>query len=103
MLLFPTNPLRKFLIDQCISTFASRNIDCVFTANESLAHYTPYWTMVRHEDGRVTYFDGTALSHGYTQRQQFPNMCFAKNDLVFVINPKNLKSPKPSLFGRHQS
>ena len=55
--------------------------------------------MVRHEDGRVTYFDGTALSHGYTQRQQFPNMCFAKNDLVFVINPKNLKSPKPSLFG----
>ena len=42
VLLFPTNPLRKVShIDQCISTFASRNIDCVFTANESPAHYTP--------------------------------------------------------------
>lgn len=100
VLLFPTNPLRQLRhIEDSIELFYSSCVDSVLTVNEAPAHYTPYWTMVRDEDGILRYFDGQDIRFGYTRRQDFPKKCYAKNDLVFVIRPANLFEQVPSLFG----
>ena len=100
LLLFPTNPLRQSRhIEQCLDLFYSSGADSVLTVNESPAHYTPYWTLVRDGDGVVRYFGGKDIRLGYERRQDFPQQCFAKNDLVFVIRPQNLFGTQPSLYG----
>lgn len=100
ILLFPTNPLRQVShIENCVAQFFARGMDSVITVNESPAHYTPYWTLVRDDDGQVRYFDGSDIRKGYTRRQDFPRTCYAKNDLVFVLKPQNLSGELPSLFG----
>jgi len=100
VLLFPTNPLRESRhIDECIDLFSSSNVHSVITVNESPAHYTPYWTLVRDQNRKVTYFGGQDIRQGYDRRQDFPKQCFSKNDLVFVIQPDNLFGEMPSLYG----
>jgi len=100
LLLFPTNPLRQVEhIEDCIEIFSKSGVDSVITVNESPAHYTPYWTLVRDNDGIVSYFGGQDIRKGYTRRQEFPQQCYAKNDLIFVVKPKNLFDELPSLYG----
>jgi CMP-N,N'-diacetyllegionaminic acid synthase len=101
ILLFATCPIRQTRhIEEAIALFKTSGADSVISANESPAHYTPYWTLVRDPEGRVTYFGGQDIRRGYTRRQDFPQTCFAKNDLVFVIKPQNLFDDPPSLFGQ---
>lgn len=101
ILLFLTNPLREIKhIEECVDLFYSSKADSVITVNESPAHYTPYWTLIRSEDGSVCYFGGQDIRKGYSRRQDFPQKCFAKNDLVFVVRPKNLYDELPSLYGK---
>lgn len=100
VLLFPTNPLRIVKhVEDSVELFYSKGVDSVLTVNESPAHYTPYWTLVRDEDGVVRYFGGKDIRSGYTRRQDFPQKCYAKNDLVFVVRPSNLFEQIPSLYG----
>jgi CMP-N-acetylneuraminic acid synthetase len=99
-LLFPTNPLRRLMhLESALNLFYEKNVDTVLTVNKSPAHYTPYWTLIKDANGKVLYFDGKNLRDGYVRRQDFPLECFAKNDLVFVINPENLYLTPPSIFG----
>ena len=100
ILLFPTNPLRAIHhIDECLELFISSKADSVISVHESPAHYTPYWILVRDDNGVVSYFGGKDIRAGYARRQDFPQQCFAKNDLVFVVNPENLFGKFPSLYG----
>lgn len=100
VLLVPTNPLRETRhIEDSLRLFHESAADSVITVNESPAHYTPYWTLVRDADGAVSYFGGQDIRTGYTRRQDFPERCFAKNDLVYVLRPQNLFGDWPSLYG----
>ncbi len=100
VLLFPTNPLRETRhIEDSLRLFHESGADSVLTVNESPAHYTPYWTLVRGADGAVRYYGGRDIRTGYTRRQDFPERCFAKNDLVFVLRPQNLFGELPSFYG----
>jgi CMP-N,N'-diacetyllegionaminic acid synthase len=102
ILLFPTNPLRlKNHVEECIELFYSSAVDSVITVNESPAHYTPYWTLVQDAKGIVKYFGNRDIRYGYARRQEFPEKCYAKNDLVFVIRPSNLFEIHPSIFGNN--
>ena len=99
VLLMPTNPLRSAkLIDNCIEYYFSEEIDSLMTVSESPAHSTPYWTVVSNNN-RASFFGGVDLKDGYHQRQAFPEKCFIRNDLVYVINPLNLLTNKPSIYG----
>jgi CMP-N,N'-diacetyllegionaminic acid synthase len=101
ILLFATCPIRETRhIEEALALFEISGADSVISANESPAHYTPYWTLVRSPEGTVSYFGGKDIRKGYTRRQDFPQTCFAKNDLVFVIKPQNLFEDPPSLFGQ---
>lgn len=100
VLLFPTNPLRRIAhVEECIDWFYLNKVDSVFTVNESPAHYTPFWTIVKGSNGRIEYYGGKDIRLGYSRRQDFPIKCYAKNDLVFVLKPENLYQLTPSLFG----
>ena len=100
VLLFPTNPLREtFHVEEALKRFHETNADTVVTVNESPPHYTPYWTVVRQPDGTVSYFGGQDIRAGYARRQDFPQRCFAKNDLVFVLRPQNLLGNPSSVYG----
>jgi CMP-N,N'-diacetyllegionaminic acid synthase len=102
ILLFPTNPLRETRhVEEALALFYTSKADSVISVNESPAHYTPYWTLVRNPNGTVGYFNGQDIRTGYTRRQDFPQTCFAKNDLIFVLRPQNLLDPPTSLYGRH--
>lgn len=101
VLLFPTNPLRETRhIESALELFWSSHADTVLTASESPPHYTPYWTLIRSADGTVRYFGGGDMRHGYCRRQDFPDRCYAKDDLVFVLRPANLLQNPPSLYGK---
>ena len=101
ILLFPTNPLREVRhIEEALNLFHSSKANSVVSVNQSPAHYTPYWTLVRNTDGQVSYFNGQDIRTGYARRQDFPGSCFAKNDLVFVLHPQNLFESRPSLYGQ---
>ncbi|MHB1330562.1 MAG: acylneuraminate cytidylyltransferase family protein [Minisyncoccota bacterium] len=100
MLLQSTSPLRQvFHIDEMIKIFKQSNIDSLVSVNETPANHTPYWTLIRNKEEKVTLFDGKPLRDMFTRRQDFPNKCYARNDLGYVLKPKNLYQSKPNLYG----
>lgn len=102
-LLFPTNPMREQdQVEACFAKFIDENndYDCVFTVNEMPAHHSPFWTLAIDENEIVTTFDGSALSDAPRRRQDFPKVAYAKNDLAFVFNPRNVFRSTPCIFGR---
>jgi len=101
LLLLPaTNPLRRtFHIDEAIKIFIDKKVDSVVSVNETPANHTPYWTLVKSKSGRVELFGGISLKNIYTRRQDFPQKCYARNDLIYILKPENLYEKKPNLYG----
>ncbi len=100
LLLLPaTNPLRQtFHIDEAIKIFTDKKADSVVAVNETPANHTPYWTLIQTKSG-VSLFGGIDLKNILTRRQDFPQKCYARNDLVYVLKPKNLYEKKSNLYG----
>ncbi len=101
LLLLPvTNPLRQpFHIDEAIKIFKNKKADSVVSVNETPANHTPYWTLVQTDAG-VSLFGGIDLKNILTRRQDFPQKCYTRNDLVYVLKPENLYEEKPNLYGK---
>jgi len=100
VLLMPTSPTRQtFHIYEAIEIFKNTGADSVVAVNETPANHTPYWTLTKNDDGKVTLWGGVPLKNILTRRQDFPQKCYARNDLVYVLNPKNLYEEKPNLYG----
>lgn len=102
LLLLPaTNPLRQtFHIDEAIKIFKGKKADSVVSVNETPANHTPYWTLVKSKSGKVVLFGGADLKNIITRRQDFPQKCYARNDLLYILKPKNLFEKKPNLYGK---
>lgn len=101
VLLIPTNPLRQIHhVEGALKLFMESGADSVISVNESPAHYTPYWTVVRDRAGSASYFGGLDIRNGFTRRQAFPQKCFAKNDLVYVMRPANLFEASSNIYGK---
>lgn len=100
VLLMPTSPTRQtFHIDEAIEIFENTGADSVVAVNETPANHTPYWTLTKNDDGKVTLWGGVPLKNILTRRQDFPQKCYARNDLVYVLKPNNLYEEKPNLYG----
>ncbi|MBP6885659.1 MAG: acylneuraminate cytidylyltransferase family protein [Candidatus Pacebacteria bacterium] len=101
-LMMPTTPTRQsFHIDNAIMLFLSKNTTSVVGVNPTPANHTPYWTLVRGPKGHVTLWGGVPLKHILTRRQDFPQVCYARNDIIYVLNPQNLyDSEKSNLYGK---
>ena len=100
VLLMPTSPLRQTRhINEAIEIFKKTKADSVLGVNETPANHTPYWTLVRNKNGKVTLWDGKSLKNIITRSQDFPQKCYARNDLVYVFKPKNLFEKKSNIYG----
>lgn len=99
-LLMPTSPLRQpFHIDEAIKIFNKKGVDSVAAVNETPANHTPYWTLIKSPTGKVTLWGGVPLKNIIVRRQDFPQKCYARNDLVYVFKSKNLFDKKSSIYG----
>jgi CMP-N,N'-diacetyllegionaminic acid synthase len=101
VLLMPTTPTRQtFHIDEAIEIFQNKKSDSVVAVNETPANHTPYWTLTRSPRGKVSLWGGVPLKKIITRRQDFPTKCYARNDLVYVLKPKNLfDKERSNLYG----
>ncbi len=99
-LLMPTAPLRQTRhIDEAIEIFKKKKVDSVVAVNETPANHTPYWTLICSQKGKVSLWGGVSLKNIITRSQDFPQKCYARNDLIYVLKPKNLFEKKPNLYG----
>lgn len=100
MLLQSTSPLRQaFHINEMLELLEKSNADSVVSVNETPANHTPYWTLVKNIENKVTLFGGSPLKEMLARRQDFPQKCFARNDLGYILKPENLYESKPNLYG----
>lgn len=101
ILLMPTNPYRQiFHIDEALKIFRNKKVDSIVAVNETPANHTPYWTLTKSVNGKVSLWGNVPLKKILTRRQDFPQKCYARNDLVYVLKPKNLYDKKKSnLYG----
>lgn len=100
VLLMPTSPLHQTShIDEAIEIFKKTKADSVLGVNETPANHTPYWTLIRNKKGKVTLWGGVSLKNIITRSQDFSQKCYARNDLVYVLKPKNLFEKKPNIYG----
>lgn len=100
-LILPTNPLRQpFHLTDSILLAKENDYDSVVSVNEIPANHTPYWAVVEDKSrGKVRFFQTESLTDGYIRRQEFPQKCYARNDIIYVLKPKNLYESKPNLYG----
>lgn len=100
-LMMPTTPTRQpFHIDTAVKLFLTKKVTSVVGVNPTPANHTPYWTLVRSPKGRVTLWGNIPLKQILTRRQDFPLTCYARNDLIYVLNPRNLyDKEKSNLYG----
>lgn len=101
LLILPTSPARKSEhLTEAIEIFKKTLADSVVTVNETPANHTPYWTLTRNTENKVTLWGNIPLKEILTRRQDFPQKCYARNDIAYVLKPKNLYDPeRPNLYG----
>jgi len=99
-ILFSTNPFRQSNhIDEAINIFQSKDCDSVVAVNETPANHTPYWTLTKNETGDVCLFGEISLKNILDRRQDFPQKCYARNELIYLLKPKNLFETPSNLYG----
>jgi CMP-N,N'-diacetyllegionaminic acid synthase len=98
-LLLPTSPFRVVNdVNNAIEIYNVKQPASVVSVSPATAGNNPYWMLKKDKLGRVTMINGDGLSKFPSRRQDLPE-CFIKNDFIFVINPKNLYSKVPNLYG----
>ena len=99
-MLMPTNPFRKSThIKAAIALFKKKKSDSVVAVNEIPANHTPFWTFVRTEERGAALFGNIPLKNIYDRRQDFPHPCYARNEIIYLLKPKNLYETPPRLYG----
>ncbi|MDP2638725.1 MAG: acylneuraminate cytidylyltransferase family protein [Candidatus Azambacteria bacterium] len=102
--LLPTNPLRLAKhIDEAIKLALKKNTDCVVAASELPISHNPYWVFEQSKSrpGTLINAKGQNIKNIPHQRQLLPKY-YTKNDIVFIIRSKNLRSKNPTLWGKKQ-
>ncbi len=98
-LLMPTNPTRtEKHIDEAIRLYKKNKPDSLVSVVEAKANHNPYWILKRDKNDSVKLFTGEPLKNILTRSQDLPK-CYLRNDIIYLINPKNLYEKKPNLYG----
>ena len=99
-LLMPTSPLRQAKhIDEAIRIFKEKRCDSVVSVIEARANANPYWILKRGQRGKCILFTGQPLTKIITRSQDLPP-CYSRNDMIYLLKPKNLFGSKPNLYGK---
>jgi CMP-N-acetylneuraminic acid synthetase len=100
VLLMATNPLRASEhLDEAISMYSATGATSVVSVHTTLGNRNPHWIIKKDESG-VRFFNNTSLKHIIGRSQDLPP-CYSRNDVIYVINPKNLYEKPSNLYGDH--
>ncbi len=98
VLLMATNPLRTTEhLDEAIGLYKKTGASSVVAVHQTLGNTNPHWIIKKDEAG-IRFFDGTPLKQIIGRSQDLPP-CYSRNDIVYVINPKNLYESPSNLYG----
>lgn len=98
-LLLPTSPLRsKDHLNEAIKIFTNKKADSVISVHEASANHNPHW-MLKKNKNNIVLFTNEPLTKIKTRRQELPK-CYIRNDIVYILKPKNLSEKKPNLYGK---
>lgn len=98
VLLMATNPLRTTEhIDEAIGLYLQSGATSVVAVHQTHGNRNPHW-IIKHDDEGVRFFNDTSLKHIIARSQDLPP-CYSRNDIVYVINPKNLYETPANLYG----
>jgi CMP-N,N'-diacetyllegionaminic acid synthase len=98
-LLMPTSPFREVNdINTALNIFLNNDVSSVISVTAAVANNNPYWMLKEEGGSLVKLFNGQNLSEIKTRRQDLPDV-FIRNDFIYVLDPKNLYTNSPGLYG----
>lgn len=99
VLIFPTNPLKTaYHLDEAIKLFKEKKADSVISVSEAIGNNNPYWILKKTKSGKVVFFNNTSLKKIITRSQDLPKT-YSRNDIIYVLKPKNLYEKPSNLYG----
>ena len=100
-LLMPTSPFREVSdINMALSIFTNERVSSVVSVTPAIANNNPHWMLKESNSGEVRLFNNKSLSEIKTRRQELPNV-FIRNDFVYALDPENLYTDQPGLYGKN--
>lgn len=98
VLLMATNPLRTAnQLDEAIKLYQDTEATSVVAAHQTLGNKNPHWILKKDGQG-IRFFNETPLKNIIARSQDLPP-CYSRNDIVYVLNPKNLYETPANLYG----
>lgn len=99
VLLMPTNPLRlNTHLDEAITVFREKDVTSVVTVHQAAGNKNPHWILKKESEQKVCFFNNSSLKEIITRSQDLP-VCYARNDIAYVIKPENLYEEPSNLYG----
>ncbi|HOG37371.1 MAG TPA: acylneuraminate cytidylyltransferase family protein [Candidatus Woesebacteria bacterium] len=99
-LLMATAPMRRpEHINQAIKIFKNKKADSVISVIEAKANSNPHWLLKKDSKDQLVLFTGKPLTKIITRSQDLP-VCYSRNDIIYVLKPKNLYDKTPNLYGK---
>lgn len=100
ILLQSTSPLRQPKhINEAIKIFKNKKPDSIVSVTEAIANNNPYWILKKNDKGKVVLSTGEPLTKIRNRRQELPPH-YIRNDLFYLLKPKNLYEKTPNLYGK---
>jgi CMP-N,N'-diacetyllegionaminic acid synthase len=100
-LLMPTSPFREINdINIALNIFLNNEVSSVISVTPAVANNNPYWMLKEESNSVVKLFNGQNLSEIKTRRQDLPDV-FIRNDFIYALDPKNLYTNNPGLYGEN--
>lgn len=98
VLLMSTNPMRSPThIDEAIALYRNSGATSVVTVHETLGNRNPHW-ILKQDEHSVRFFNDSPLKDIIARSQDLPPS-YSRNDIAYVINPKNLYESPSNLYG----
>lgn len=98
VLLMATNPLRTSAhLDEAINLYKKTGASSVVAVHETLGNTNPHW-ILKKDDAGIRFFNDLPLKNIIARSQDLPP-CYSRNDIIYVINPKNLYESPSNLYG----
>lgn len=98
VLLMATNPLRTSEhLDEAINLYIKSNASSVVAVHQTLGNRNPHWILKKDGEG-IRFFNDVSLKNIIARSQDLPP-CYSRNDIVYVLNPKNLYEDPSNLYG----
>lgn len=99
MILQPIAPLRQpWHLKESLELLIKTKADSVVSVVEIPGHFSPYWAVIRDQNGLGKLFTGQPLRARIPRRQDFPQKTYANSGAIYIFKTELLFDSKESNF-----